>query len=165
MVASVFQELTKAAPLNHFTIGINDDVTQTSLDYDPEFSTEDPHGDARHVLRPGRGWHGRREQEHHQDHRRRYRRLRAGLLRVRLEEVGRGDDLASALQQEADSLNLPHLARQLRRLPPVQLYGAARSAEVRGAGSDLPAEQSVRQRRGLGQPAALGAEDASSRRS
>ncbi len=42
MVARVFQELTKPAPLNHFTIGIRDDVTQTSLEYDPEFFTEDP---------------------------------------------------------------------------------------------------------------------------
>jgi pyruvate-ferredoxin/flavodoxin oxidoreductase len=42
MVKSVFDELKKAAPKNHFTIGIHDDVTQTSLAYDPEFSTEDP---------------------------------------------------------------------------------------------------------------------------
>jgi pyruvate-ferredoxin/flavodoxin oxidoreductase len=42
MVARVFEELTKPAPQNHFTIGINDDVTHTSLDYDPSFSTEDP---------------------------------------------------------------------------------------------------------------------------
>jgi pyruvate-ferredoxin/flavodoxin oxidoreductase len=42
LVQGVFDELTKAAPKNHFTIGINDDVSHTSLDYDPEFSTEDP---------------------------------------------------------------------------------------------------------------------------
>ncbi len=42
MVARVFEELTKAAPQNHFTIGINDDVTHTSLDFDASFSTEDP---------------------------------------------------------------------------------------------------------------------------
>ncbi len=42
MVARIFQELTKPAPLNHFTIGIRDDVTQTSLDFDPDFSSEDP---------------------------------------------------------------------------------------------------------------------------
>jgi pyruvate-ferredoxin/flavodoxin oxidoreductase len=42
MVKAVFEELEKAAPKNHFTVGINDDVTHTSLDYDPEFSTEDP---------------------------------------------------------------------------------------------------------------------------
>src|SRR5271167_1382046 len=41
MVASVFDELKNSVPKNHFTIGIKDDVTHTSLDYDPEFSTED----------------------------------------------------------------------------------------------------------------------------
>jgi pyruvate-ferredoxin/flavodoxin oxidoreductase len=40
MVKAVFDELTKEEPKNSFTIGINDDVTFTSLDYDPEFSTE-----------------------------------------------------------------------------------------------------------------------------
>jgi pyruvate-ferredoxin/flavodoxin oxidoreductase len=42
MVKSVFDELKKAAPRNHFTIGIHDDVTHTSLEYDHQFSTEDP---------------------------------------------------------------------------------------------------------------------------
>ncbi len=42
MAKAVFDEMKKAAPKNHFTIGIRDDVTHTSLDYDPEFSTEDP---------------------------------------------------------------------------------------------------------------------------
>ena len=42
MVKGVFDEQTSAAPKNHFTIGINDDVSHSSLDYDPSFSTEDP---------------------------------------------------------------------------------------------------------------------------
>ncbi len=42
MAKGVFDELSKSQPKNHFTIGINDDVTHTSLDFDPEFSTEDP---------------------------------------------------------------------------------------------------------------------------
>ena len=42
MVKGVFDELLKKSPKNHFTVGINDDVTHTSLDYDPEFSTEVP---------------------------------------------------------------------------------------------------------------------------
>jgi len=42
MVKGVFDELSKPSPKNHFTIGINDDVSHSSLDYDPEFSTEDP---------------------------------------------------------------------------------------------------------------------------
>lgn len=42
MVKGVFDELAKPSPKNHFTIGIVDDVTRTSLDYDPEYSTEVP---------------------------------------------------------------------------------------------------------------------------
>jgi len=42
MVKGIFDEMVKAAPKSHFTIGIVDDVTHTSLDYDPDFSTEAP---------------------------------------------------------------------------------------------------------------------------
>ncbi len=42
MVVRIFEELTKATPQNHFTIGITDDVTHTSLAFDPTFSTESP---------------------------------------------------------------------------------------------------------------------------
>jgi pyruvate-ferredoxin/flavodoxin oxidoreductase len=42
MVKAVFDELLKKSPKNHFTVGIQDDVTHTSLDFDPEFSTEVP---------------------------------------------------------------------------------------------------------------------------
>ncbi|MBK8139390.1 MAG: pyruvate:ferredoxin (flavodoxin) oxidoreductase [Chloroflexi bacterium] len=40
MVKSVFDHLLNARPKNHFTIGINDDVSHTSLDFDPAFSIE-----------------------------------------------------------------------------------------------------------------------------
>jgi pyruvate-ferredoxin/flavodoxin oxidoreductase len=40
MVKSVFDNLGADKPKNHFTVGINDDVTHTSLWFDPEFSTE-----------------------------------------------------------------------------------------------------------------------------
>ena len=43
MVKAIFDELAKEEPKNHFTIGINDDVTFTSIAFDPAFSTEDPH--------------------------------------------------------------------------------------------------------------------------
>ncbi|MGI6442742.1 MAG: pyruvate:ferredoxin (flavodoxin) oxidoreductase [Synergistaceae bacterium] len=42
MVKGVFDELKKEAPKDSFTIGINDDVNFSSLDYDPSFDTEDP---------------------------------------------------------------------------------------------------------------------------
>ncbi len=41
MVKAVFDEMKKDKPKNHFTIGINDDVTHTSLDYDASFQIED----------------------------------------------------------------------------------------------------------------------------
>ncbi|MBI4841000.1 MAG: pyruvate:ferredoxin (flavodoxin) oxidoreductase [candidate division NC10 bacterium] len=41
MIKAVFDELAKPHPKNHFTVGIYDDVTHTSLDYDPAFSTEE----------------------------------------------------------------------------------------------------------------------------
>ena len=42
MVKAVYDELKNDKPKNHFTIGINDDVTHTSLSYDPRFSIADP---------------------------------------------------------------------------------------------------------------------------
>ena len=43
MVMGVFNELKKDKPKNGFTVGIEDDVTHTSLDYDKHFSLEDQH--------------------------------------------------------------------------------------------------------------------------
>jgi pyruvate-ferredoxin/flavodoxin oxidoreductase len=40
MIKGVYDEMTKSKPKNHFTIGIVDDVTNTSLDYDATFSVE-----------------------------------------------------------------------------------------------------------------------------
>jgi len=42
MVKGIYDELAKAEPKNHFTIGIDDDVSHLSLSYDPHWSTEDP---------------------------------------------------------------------------------------------------------------------------
>ena len=41
MVKGVLDELAQPKSKNHFTVGIVDDVSHTSLDYDPSFSTED----------------------------------------------------------------------------------------------------------------------------
>ena len=40
MAKAVLDELTKGAPKNHFTVGIVDDVSHTSLDYDERFDIE-----------------------------------------------------------------------------------------------------------------------------
>jgi len=42
MIKAIFDELKNEAPQNHFTVGIRDDVTHTSLEYDSGFSTENP---------------------------------------------------------------------------------------------------------------------------
>jgi pyruvate-ferredoxin/flavodoxin oxidoreductase len=42
MVRGVFEELAREESRRHFTVGIVDDVTHTSIDYDPTFSTEEP---------------------------------------------------------------------------------------------------------------------------
>ncbi len=41
MVKAVFENLALPQPKNHFTVGIHDDVSHTSLDYDPGFVIED----------------------------------------------------------------------------------------------------------------------------
>ncbi len=40
MVMGLFEELKKARPKNHFTVGIVDDVTHTSIEWDPELDIE-----------------------------------------------------------------------------------------------------------------------------
>lgn len=40
MVKAVFDEMKNAEPKNHFTVGINEDITNSSLEYDPTFVTE-----------------------------------------------------------------------------------------------------------------------------
>ncbi|GBE93264.1 pyruvate:ferredoxin (flavodoxin) oxidoreductase [Nostoc cycadae] len=40
MVKAVFDNLAQPTPKNHFTVGIHDDVTHTSLNFDPNFSIE-----------------------------------------------------------------------------------------------------------------------------
>jgi pyruvate-ferredoxin/flavodoxin oxidoreductase len=44
MARAVFDNMAAATPKNHFTVGINDDVTHTSLAYDPSFSVESKRG-------------------------------------------------------------------------------------------------------------------------
>ena len=109
-----------------------------------------PEDGARAVLRPGRRWHGGREQELDQDHRRRHRHLCAGLFRVRLEEVGLDYDLALAFRSQAAPVELPDLPRELRGVPPVLLPGAHRHVALCRPGRGVPAQQPLPRRRGLG---------------
>ena len=106
MAKAVFDELAKDQPKNHFTVGIVDDVSHTSLEVDPRSRrsrTTCPGG----VLRARRRRDGERQQELGEDHRRGYRPLRAGLLRLRLEEVGLDDHLAPAVRAAPHPLDVP----------------------------------------------------------
>ena len=42
MVKGLFDEMLKELPKNHFSLGINDDVTHNSIEYEPNFSIEHP---------------------------------------------------------------------------------------------------------------------------
>jgi len=57
MVKAVFDELAEPAPKNHFTVGIHDDVTHTSLDWDEDFRT-DAHDDCFQAVFYGLGSDG-----------------------------------------------------------------------------------------------------------
>ena len=136
----------KARPKNHFTIGINDDVTHTSLDYDPEYSTEAP-GTVR-ALFYGLGADGT-----------------VGANKNSIKIIGEETDnfaqgyfvydskkvrlhhhFPPALRAQADPLQLPDHQGQFRGLPPVLLPGTHRHAEGRRTRRHLPAQQPLRPR-------------------
>ena len=112
---------------------------------------------ARDLLRPRRRRHGRREQELDRDHRRAHRRPRAGLLRLRLEEVRLGDGVAPALRASPDRLLVPRRPGELRRLPPVRPAREDRRPRGRCRRCHLPAQRPLRSGRGVGPPAGAGA--------
>jgi len=57
MAAAVFEHLRDDHPKRHFTVGIDDDLSGTSLAYDPSFDTE-PDGDSRRCVFYGLGSDG-----------------------------------------------------------------------------------------------------------
>ena len=150
MAKAVFDNAAQAQPKNHFAVGIEDDVTHNSLSYDPDFSIETPDTRALRLLRSGFRWHRRRQQELDQDHRRRDRKLRPGLLRVRLEEIRLGHHIAPALWPQAHSRSLPDHKSHFRRLPPVLVPRALRYAQDRRARRRFPDQQHLQRRRSLG---------------
>ena len=92
-----------------------------SLPYDPDLDIEDPADPAGGLLRPRLRRHGRREQEHHQDPRRRPGRARPGLLRLRLARSPAALTV-SHLRFGPHPIHAPYLVSQagLRRLPPLR---------------------------------------------
>ena len=154
MVKAVFDELAKPEPKNHFTVGINDDVTHTSLDFDPSFSIEAP--ETVRCVFLGLGADGT-----------------VGANKNSIKIIGEetdnyaqgyfvydskksGGSTISHLRFGPKPIRAPYLISQaqFRRLPPVHLPGALRRAQVCHAGRRLPAQQHLRAGRGVGSPAA-----------
>ena len=156
MVAGVFAELARERPRRRFTIGITDDVSGLSLPYDAVAGHRAARHRPRGLLRPRLGRDGRREQEHDQDPRRRGEPVRAGLLRLRLEEVGLADRVAPALRAAADPRAVPGPAGRLRRLPSVRAARPGRRARPGRTGRDAAAQLLAAAGRGLGRAAPPG---------
>ena len=150
MVAGVFAELAREKPRRRFTVGIIDDVSKTSLDYDASLDIE-PEDTVRAVFF-GLGSDGTvgankntikilgggGEPE------------RPGVLRVRLEEVRLADRVAPALRAAADPGAVPRAPRELRRLPSVRAARSGRRARAGGARRHVAAQLPAPAGRGLG---------------
>ena len=147
MVAGVFAELARERPRTRFTVGIDDDVSGTSIDYDAGLRHRIRPTRSRDVLRHGLGRNRRRQQEHDQDPRRRGEPLRPGLLRLRLQKVRLADRFASAVRARTDPRALPGAAGRLRRLSPRTVPAQARRAGPRRRGRRAVAQQQARPRR------------------
>ena len=95
------------------------------------------------LLRAGFGRNGQREQEHDQDPRVRRRAARPGVLRLRLEEIGFADRVASTLRAGSDPGPLPGDRSQFHWLPPVPVSRQSRRARSGCPGRDAAAELSA----------------------
>ena len=99
---------------------------------------------SRAVLRTRFGRNGRREQGVDQNHRREHGQFRAGLFRLRLEEIRRDDDFASALRAAADPVHVSHQRGELRRLPSTVPARNERCAQGSRAGRNVSAQFRLR---------------------
>src|SRR5262249_51082473 len=155
LVRAVFDELTKERPKNHFTVGIVDDVTHTSLPYDDSFDIE-----ADDVVRAvffGLGADGT-----------------VGANKNSIKIIGEetanfaqgyfvydskksGAMTISHLRFGPRPLRIPGPLCELRGLPSVLLPGEARCPRVGPSRRRVPAQRPVRAGGGLRPPASRGA--------
>ena len=156
MVAGVFAELARERPRRRFTIGINDDVSGTSLPYDPSLDIEPP-GTVRAVFF-GLGSDGTvgankntikilgaEENLHAQGY-------------FVYDSKKSGSQTVSHLRFGPQPIRAPYLVQQaeLRRLPSVRAAGPGRRARPGGAGRDAAAQLPPAAGRGLGRAAPPG---------
>ena len=111
------------------------------------------------LLRARLGRHRGRQQGLGQDHRREHRSVRAGLLRLRLQEVRVDDRLPPAVRSRAHPFDLPRRGGGLRGLPPVRVARAGRgcSSPPSTARPSCSMHRTVRTRSGTACPVACSA--------
>ena len=138
MVKAVFDNLTAKEPKNHFTVGINDDVTHLSLAYDKDFTTE-PDDVVRAVFY-GLGADGTvganknsikiigEETDNYAQGYFVYDSKKAGTVTISHLQV----------RAAADTVDVSGGQGELRGVPPVPVPREVRHAERGGAGRDVP---------------------------
>ena len=117
MVKAVFDNLDAAEPKNGFTVGIIDDVSNTSLSVDESFVL--PAEGIYTAMFYGLGSDGTVGANHNsiQIIGQEDRQQRAGIFCLRFEEGGRDYDFAFAVRQKDDSQAIPDYQGGFRRVP------------------------------------------------
>ena len=150
MVKSVFDNLASASPKNHFTIGIDGRCLEDQPRIRPSVHHRGGRRSRLYFLWPRRRRHRWSEQELNQDHRRADAWLRAGLFRLRLEEIRVAHDIAPPLRTAADPIDVPRAAGAVHRLPSIPVRRARRHARRGDRRRGVPAQQPLRSGRRLG---------------
>ena len=155
MAKAVFDELKKPRGKNGFTVGIDDDVAHTSLDYDPTFAIEPD--DVVRAMFYGLGADGTvgankntvkiiaEEAGRHAQ----------GYFVYEFAQVGSADGVASALRAASHKGALSHPAGELRGLPPIQFHHASGRAADGCSACHLPPQQPLWAGGGVGPAAPL----------
>ena len=163
MAKAAFDELLKRDPTDHFaarnsfTVGINDDVSDTSLEIDSGFSIE-----ADSVTRAvfyGLGADGtvganKNSVKIIAEDAGRYAQ---GYFVYDFTQIGRPDHFAPPFRAGSDQGSVSDCRSGLRRVPPGSVPRTARCPTAGGTRRRLPAQYTLRTRRGLRSPAAPGA--------
>ncbi len=110
-----------ASPKNHFTVGIVDDVSNTSITYSDSFRYRAGRRYAGGLLGPRRRRHGRCQQELDQDHWRRHGLYAQGYFVYDSQEVRRPDDITSAIWAASHPQHVPDREGAIRGCPSVRL--------------------------------------------
>ena len=155
MVAGVFDELARERPRRRFTIGINDDVSGTSLPTTPRSTSSRRTPCARSSSASARTARSARTRTRSRSSARGGP-ARAGLLRLRLEEVRLADRLAPALRAASRSARRTSSSRRASSAATTSGCSTGRRARPRRRRRDAAAQLPAPAGRGLGRAAAPG---------